>query len=412
LHRKHWISAALLVAASAAGGVNVSAASHHTRYVSPSALPTNSDKSCSTASFTSIQAAVNASSPGDTVRVCAGTYDEQVSIAVTNLTVTGAGTASTIIEPTTASHPSPTTHPNLDSGLPVVPIVYIAPGTTGVTFQQLTVEGSMLSSFFTSCADNYVGIWFDEASGKVAHTAIKDLVLPAGLHGCQDGDGFFAYSPSGSANVTLTQSTVTNYDKNGVTCNDTGTFCRINNNTVTGSGPDPFAAENGVQIAFGAGGVVSRNTVTGNLCDDTGAGCNGDPLTGVQSIGILVFNSPSATPAGTTVETNTVSGNDLGIYTDDGISVKYNNASANRYIGLFIDADATGAVVEHNKADSMTTAGGGYGIYVNSNSGNEYETNEASGSTPYDLYANNAPSNTYDDNTCGTAFPSKTQWDC
>jgi Periplasmic copper-binding protein (NosD) len=109
---------------------------------------------------------------------------------------------------------------------------------------------------------------------------------------------------------------------------------------------------------------------------------------------------------------NTVYGNDLGIYTDDRIAVSRNNASRNRYIGILTDSDARGADVDHNTADAMITPGHGYGIYVNANHGNTYEENQASGNTPFDLYANNAAQNTYRDNRCGTAFPSKAQWDC
>jgi pectin methylesterase-like acyl-CoA thioesterase len=46
--------------------------------------------------YPSIQSAVNAANPGDTVKVRPGTYAEQISIDK-NLTLTGAGAGSTII---------------------------------------------------------------------------------------------------------------------------------------------------------------------------------------------------------------------------------------------------------------------------------------------------------------------------
>jgi len=106
------------------------------------------------------------------------------------------------------------------------------------------------------------------------------------------------------------------------------------------------------------------------------------PLTGVQATGVLVFNYPSPTPAGTSVDHNTVYGNDLGIYTDDRIVVSPYDASRNRYIGIFADSDARGATVVHNTADAMTTPGHGYGIYVNANHGNTYANNQAAGTRP------------------------------
>lgn len=401
-----------LLAGLGLAAAGAAAAAPATLYVSPSGSPANSDTSCNSAAYSTIQAAVNAAGPGDTVLACAGTYREQVSIAVPHLTLTGAGTARTVIEPTAAT---PVTHPDADhSGQPTAAIVYIAPGTTGVTVSRLAVEGSALSAFFTAtgCADDFVGVWFDQASGAIRHASVSDILLPPGLQGCQDGLGVLAQSPSGTSHVTVTQSAVSNYGKNGITCKDTGTICRVDRNTVTGAGSDPFIAQNGVEIAFGAGGTVSRNTITGNECDDTAGGCGPDPLTGVQATGILVFNYPSPTPAGTSVSHNTVYGNDLGIYTDDGIAITHNNASRNRYIGIFADSNATAAAVGHNTADDMTTPGHGYGIYVNANHGNTYDHNRATGNTPFDLYANDAAANTYRDNRCQTAFPGKAQWDC
>lgn len=59
-----------------------------TNWVSPNTVGTNT--SCSNPGFNSIQAAVNASVSGDTVIVCAGTYNESVSVTTDNLTLLGA----------------------------------------------------------------------------------------------------------------------------------------------------------------------------------------------------------------------------------------------------------------------------------------------------------------------------------
>jgi hypothetical protein len=60
----------------------------HVLYVSASAKHWNSDRSCRSAAFTTIQSAVNAAPAGGTVVVCPGTYHEQVVITKP-LTLTG-----------------------------------------------------------------------------------------------------------------------------------------------------------------------------------------------------------------------------------------------------------------------------------------------------------------------------------
>src|SRR5438132_1651225 len=64
---------------------------------------------CATAAYTSINAAIAAASPGDTIKVCPGLYNEQVMINKNNLTLLGAQanvdarTRSFVPDPTTQS---------------------------------------------------------------------------------------------------------------------------------------------------------------------------------------------------------------------------------------------------------------------------------------------------------------------
>ena len=51
--------------------------------------------------FKSVQEAVNAAAPGDTILICPGTYDEQVVVTKSNLTIRGAGAGLTVLRPTT-----------------------------------------------------------------------------------------------------------------------------------------------------------------------------------------------------------------------------------------------------------------------------------------------------------------------
>src|ERR1700677_59908 len=64
----------------ASGAVAAQAGPVTTRYVSPSGTSGAADKSCSTAAYRSINAAITAASSGGTVVVCKGTYHTQAIV--------------------------------------------------------------------------------------------------------------------------------------------------------------------------------------------------------------------------------------------------------------------------------------------------------------------------------------------
>jgi hypothetical protein len=299
------------VAAAAVPAFAAQAVTSQTLYVSTGAAPGKSDTSCGTAVYTSIQSAVNAAEPGYTVYVCAGTYAEQVTISTARLTLTGAGVAS-VIEPATSS---PATVLDSDTLTPIVPIVDVTPGTAGVTISNLLIDGSGLTANFTwpGCADNFVGVLYQAASGSVVQTSVENVQLPTPLAGCQDGEAVVVEdapsgtvtAPTGKSTVTIDNDTVTSYDKNGITCDDPRTTCAISQNTVVTS-PSSVTAQNGVQIAFGAGGEVSSNQIAGN--DYTGGTNDVEPAADYAA-GVLLYGAQGTTD----VQWNTLTGNQIGV---------------------------------------------------------------------------------------------------
>ena len=76
--------------------------------------PVAPGKSCTIAGYTTIQAAINAANPGDTVAVCPGTYVENVAINKASLTVRSTGGAKvTTIKPATKFYVVMITQPNV-----------------------------------------------------------------------------------------------------------------------------------------------------------------------------------------------------------------------------------------------------------------------------------------------------------
>jgi len=207
-----------------------------------------------------IQLAVSHAEAEEAVLVGAGVYPEQVTV-IRPLTLEGAGAALTTIQP--AAVPANTS--SLFSGAPIAAILLVD-GTEGVAVSDLTVDGLPAGSLF-ACSPGYVGILYRAASGAIQDTRVTNIHHPA-TPGCQAVLGIFVQSANGgpglNSNVAIVNNVVDNYGKNGITANEPGTFVTVSNNMVFGRGPTGpgDAAQNGVQIGFGARGLVSGNTIS------------------------------------------------------------------------------------------------------------------------------------------------------
>jgi parallel beta-helix repeat protein len=210
---------------------------------------------CPGAGYATIQAAVNAASPNATIRVCPGTYDEQVTIAKP-LKLKGDNGAVVMPSPMAANTTS------LSSGAAIA-VAILVMDTTNVTLEGLTVDGSGSGIV---CAPNMVGIYYRNASGKVKNAAVRHMKSLPGGEGCQSGLGIFVQSGAGgTAKVEVENSSVHDYQKNGITGNGSGTELKAKGNVVTGIGPTTGAGQNGIQIGDGATGEIEDNMVMNHI---------------------------------------------------------------------------------------------------------------------------------------------------
>lgn len=215
------------------------------------------------APYPTIQSAVNASAPGDTISIAPGSYSEQVVVTTSNLTITGSGSSSTIIQPVSVVANST----SLITGNPIAAIVLVD-GASGVTIEHLAVDGGFAGSLL-GCSPAFMGIFYRAASGLVSDTQVENIFTPF-TPDCQGSIGIFVQSgnggPNQNSNVSIDANTVDNYGKNGITANGPGTFVTITGNTVIGRGAlgPGDAAQNGVQLGIGAHGKVADNNIAGN----------------------------------------------------------------------------------------------------------------------------------------------------
>ena len=269
-------------------------ASPLTTYVATTGNDTSNTCSSAATPCKTISHALTETPAGGTVSVAAGTYPEQVTITK-NVSIIGAGAASTVIEPSTLSLYDADT----DSTQSQYYVVDVAPGVASANLESLSVNGSAATNFFTGCAQNFVGVYYHDASGSVQNVNVTAIELPESLFGCQQGLGIYVATDGGSttpSQVVIKNVNVNNYDKNGITCDDAGTVCTISNSVVTGIGATPLIGQNGIQV-FGASAQITNNTVTGNNYTVTNQGT-------FSADGILVINAGNLSIVGNQVSAN------------------------------------------------------------------------------------------------------------
>jgi parallel beta-helix repeat protein len=272
--------------------------------------------------YTTIQAAVNAASPGDVINIDTATYQEQVVVSK-NLTLeTTPGQARATIQ-------APTAAP-LTGSLDIVD--FTGSTVTGAKLQNLNIQGP--------APDLKAGVNVEQGATGVTITgntisAIKDknnIKL-----GDQTGVGILIGGNTGgvytAGGATVSSNTVSDYQKCGIVINYAGSSASVSGNTVTGTGKTNALAQNGIQVGFGATATVSGNTVSGNIYGFA------SPTT-YEAADILLYQPGS----GTSASGNTVSSCDVGIWALDaaGATIANNNVSGFGYAGIALDVVSTG----------------------------------------------------------------------
>ena len=253
---------------------------------------------CPNAGFTHIQDAVNAASPGASIRICKGTYMEQVTI---NKPLEVHADSGAIVMPSTMQQNST----SLFDAAPLAVAVLVT-DAKGVFIEGLVVDG--VNAGISQCSPILFGVAFQNSSGTIEQVTVRNFRLAANLAGCQSGSGIFVQSGGGTiSQVSIGQCTIHDFQKNGITANEVGTEVSIDGNVVTGIGPTTGAAQNGIQIGFGAAGSISGNTVTNSVWS---------PCTAVSSCQAVATNILVTQSDGVTVMGNTVGINQVGIFVD------------------------------------------------------------------------------------------------
>ncbi|OGI29826.1 MAG: hypothetical protein A2288_03645 [Candidatus Moranbacteria bacterium RIFOXYA12_FULL_44_15] len=267
-----------------------------------------------------LQNAIDAASPGDTINVTEGIYDEQVTINE-SLTLQGAGDT-TIIKPTQATANVFQLF-NRASGGSANTAGIIASNVSGgnVIVKNIKVDGSLVSSV-PSGTNRFVGILLRDLG-----SALVDSVKVDGIN-ISEGNAILMSGYGTAMNGEVKNSHISDYNKNGITANNSGLVANIHNNVILGAGSTASIAQNGIQIGFGAVGSIKDNNVSGNVWSGTYSGSN-DPIDDVEAdgaTGVLLY-MPGASPI--EISNNTLINNQFGIWTVATPSINIHDNSIN-----------------------------------------------------------------------------------
>jgi Right handed beta helix region len=304
-----------------------------------SSTPVGADISCSSPGYSTVQAGINAASPGEQVNVCAGTYTEQVEI-VKPVKLTQAQGGVTLQMPSKPALSK--TGCDTETGVEPGQIDEISVCTKG----DVTISGLKIVALapIETCAGGLNGVF---VAGGANLTASGDQIIGASttlkdFKGCQHGIALEVgnHHAGEVGHAKLESDAISGYEKNGPTATSPGSTLLVKGSVITGEGPSSYIAQNGIEVAFGAKGSISDTTISGNECELEGV-CSSTDLE-EQATGLLFFGAA----AGSKVSNSTSSGNDIGVYyastsptqpTRPELKVLSSQLTSNRYEGAVLE---------------------------------------------------------------------------
>jgi hypothetical protein len=293
--------------------------------------------------FPTIQSAIDAARPGDTVQVLAGRYTEQLRISRA-LAIVGAGMDATVIRA-----PSSLRRNKLQE----TSIVDIFDGAS-VSISRLTVAGPGSGTCTKGALNSGIRVR-GEAHLDFTFAAVRN-VHDSSLAPCiHSGDGILVGDvPAPAASLNIHHSEITNYQDAGIVVLGFGSHAIVTHNIVTGPGLAGGVPTDGIEFPVGAVGTISHNTISGNVCPPTASTCGPDWFTQFQHVGI----GAGGWGPGTVVDNNLVFGNQVGILLGEADEISDNRMVDNAFFGLAL-FDGTFLV-----DGAQISGGGGGGVWA------------------------------------------------
>ncbi len=304
------------------------------------------------ATYTTIQAAIDAAASGDTISVAAGTYDAFSINGKTNLTITGAGAGSTIIKPTTLINTGVGHKYTTDMQASV-----FVNNSTGITIQGMSVgdNGNTPGSGGPDAL-----IFWNASSGSINSTAVTGTYT---INGVQTGQGIAVDAGSGQiTNLTVNNTAISGFQKNGIDAVDGNSMSSapgtitltIKSGSITGAGSTGVIAQNGVLLWNQGGG-----SVTGSI---NGTSISNLHYTGVnnQDVGVYTYGTNA-----TFTSVSNVGFTNTDLYLANNGNAAIDATTGNTFDGI-TPASASGTQIAtiENKMDDLMNDSSAAPVYI------------------------------------------------
>jgi len=257
---------------------------------------------CDDAPYQRINDALAVAVNGDEIRVCPGTYPEQLVITH-SISIVGEnfGARRAVIKPNLL----PAAIGSLASGNPITGAVMVdAP-----VFRMVDVDIDLADNTFAACSPALVGLYLRNVIGRLERVHVDNARQPL-RPDCESGVGIFVESGPidfvlgqpvfGRARVTMRSVRVANYQKAGVVAHGPKTILTLLDSEAAHEAPLAAAAvPNGFEVSFGARAKIVR-------CQSHG---NATYVAGKLGAGVLVYE-----PFKTKLRLDTITNNQVGVF--------------------------------------------------------------------------------------------------
>lgn len=355
--RRHLTLIGACAVVAAAVGPGAATAAGRVVYVSNTAPVSATGGDCEHPQFVRIQSAVETVAPGSSIKVCPGSYAEQLVIekGVKIINAAAAGEAvltmpAEVAQGTGSCAPSPASQ---------VEITVCTPEP--VMLRNVHIDTRFATS---NCNPDLYGI-FVGAGAKL--TAKQDQILgPSNTLGGNCGGVAVQVGtdrePEQAGEASLIEDTISDYKKAGIVAAGLGSRVAVTKSTVTGGGRDAGSEQIGIEIHAGATGSVRRSTI-----NESGR------LGRSRGYGIVIDH---ATPP-IRIAYNTIENDGNGMRFATGATVQPSAPEINITHNRFLNNDSQGLILEQGKAqiNNDTIEGGAYGIVIVQNNSQLFAPN-------------------------------------